>query len=309
MKSIKISAIIMSLMMVCCLCLSCLEGSAGGSPTDSLGGDPTISASEREDSGSDEQDSSASGSESETSGEKDSANDSGKEDETGGCVHDLERKEVTATCTTVGGTIEICKKNCGYKKVYNKVLPLGHRIDEEGVCAWCKKAENEIEWYEFRFHWAVGDDSKVETFKLDKQTEDIDEVLENKAWEITWKHREESPSLNWTIVDEWFVDRSAAISFKGWNGGTFDYYKHMGNPGCAFDNTNEENHPFETTVSHPGHPHCTEVGYESRRCSSCGYEEYVQDIPACGHEYINEGGEEVCQWCRKTRTEIENKGV
>lgn len=309
MKSIKISAIIMSLMMVCCLCLSCLEGSAGGSPTDSLGGDPTISASEREDSGSDEQDSSASGSESETSGEKDSANDSGKEDETGGCVHDLERKEVTATCTTVGGTIETCKKNCGYKKVYNKVLPLGHRIDEEGVCAWCKKAENEIEWYEFKFHWAVGDDSKVETFKLDKQTEDIDEVLENKAWEITWKHREESPSLHWTIIDEWFVDRSAAISFKGWNGGTFDYYKHMGNPGCAFDNTNEENHPFETTVSHPGHPHCTEVGYESRRCSSCGYEEYVQDIPACGHEYINEGGEEVCQWCRKTRTEIENEGV
>lgn len=307
MKSIKISAIIMSLMMVCCLCLSCLEGSAGGSPTDSLG-EPTISASEREDSGSDEQDSSASGSESETSGEKDSANDSGKEDETGGCVHDLERKEVTATCTMVGGTVETCKKNCGYKKVYNKVLPTGHNI-VKGVCETCKKAENEIEWYKFRFHWAVGDDSKVETFKLDKQTEDIDEVLENKAWEITWKHREESPSLNWTIIDEWFVDRSAAISFKGWNGKTFDYYKHMGNPGCAFNNTNEENHPFEAIVSHPGYPHCTEVGYASRRCSSCSYEEYVNDIPARGHEYINEGGEEVCQWCRKTRTEIENEGV
>ena len=315
MKSIKISAIIMSLMMVCCLCLSCLEGSAGGSPSESVGGDPTISASEREDSGSDEQDSSASGSESETSGEKDSANDSGKEDETGSsggesaeCAHELKKDIVAATCTTVGGTVETCKKNCGYKKIYNKVLPTGHNI-VKGVCETCKKAENEIEWYEFRFHWAVGDDSKVETFKLDKQTEDIDEVLENKAWEITWKHREESPSLNWTIVDEWFVDRSAAISFKGWNGGTFDYYKHMGNPGCAFDNTNEENHPFETTVSHPGHPHCTEVGYESRRCSSCGYEEYVNDIHACGHEYINEGGEEVCQWCRKTRTEIENEGV
>lgn len=315
MISIKISAIIMSLMMVCCLCLSCLEGSAGGSPSESVGGDPTISASEREDSGSDEQDSSASDSKGESSGGNYGESDSGKEDETGSsggesaeCAHELKRDIVAATCTTVGGTVETCKKNCGYKKVYNKVLPTGHNI-VKGVCETCKKAENEIEWYEFKFHWAVGDDSKVETFKLDKQTEDIDEVLENKAWEITWKHREESPSLNWTIVDEWFVDRSAAISFKGWNGGTFDYYKHMGNPGCAFDNTNEENHPFETTVSHPGHPHCTEVGYESRRCLSCGYEEYVQDIPACGHEYINEGGEEVCQWCRKTRTEIENEGV
>lgn len=313
MKSIKISAIIMSLMMVCCLCLSCLEGSAGGSPTDSLGGDLTISASEREDSGSDEQDSSASDSKGESSGEKDSANDSGKEDETGSsggesaeCAHELKRDIVAATCTTVGGTVETCKKNCGYKKIYNKVLPLGHRIDEEGVCAWCKKAENEIEWYEFKFHWAVGDDSKVETFKLDKQTEDIDEVLENKAWEITWKHREESPSLNWTIVDEWFVDRSAAISFKGWNGGTFDYYKHMGQPGCGdgFDGTH-----YMKESAHPGHPSCTEAGYRFNECEQCHYQVWLGDIPAHGHAYINEGGEEVCQWCRKTRTEIENEGV
>lgn len=306
MKSIKISAIIMSLMMVCCLCLSCLEGSAGGSPTDSLGGDPMISASEKEDSGSEDQPSSASGSESETSGEKDSANDSGKEDETGGCVHDLERKEVTATCTTVGGTVETCKKNCGYKKVYNKVLPLGHRIDEEGVCAWCKKAENEIEWYEFRFHWAVGDDSKVETFKLDKQTEDIDEVLENKAWEITWKHREESPSLNWTIVDEWFVDRSIAISFKGWGGKTFDYYKHRGQPGCGpgLDGTH-----FMNATDCPGHPFCTEVGYRFNECEQCHYQVWLNDIPACGHEYVEKDGEEVCSWCGKTKTEIENESV
>ena len=312
MKSIKISAIIMSLMMVCCLCLSCLEGSAGGSPTDSLGGDPMISASEREDSGSDEQDSSAGDSKGESSDGNYGESDSGKEDETGSsggesaeCAHELKRDIIAATCTTVGGTIETCKKNCDYKKVYNKVLPTGHNI-VKGVCETCKKAENEIEWYEFRFHWAVGDDGKVETFKLDKQTEDIGEVLENKAWEITWKHREESPSLNRTIVDEWFVDRSIAISFRGWGGNTFDYYKHMGQPGCGpgLDGTH-----FMNATDCPGHPFCTEVGYRFNECEQCHYQVWLNDIPARGHEYVEKGGEEVCSWCGKTKTEIENESV
>lgn len=311
MKSIKISAIIMSLMMVCCLCLSCLEGSAGGSPTDSLG-EPTISASEREDSGSDEQDSSAGDSKGESSDGNYGESDSGKEDETGSsggesaeCAHELKRDIVAATCTTVGGTVETCKKGCGYKKIYHKVLPTEHNI-VKGVCVWCEKTENEIEWYEFKFHWAVGDDSKIETFKLDKQTEDIGEVLENKAWEITWKHREESPSLNWTIVDEIVQDRSIAISFKGWDGGTFDYYKHRGQPGCGegFDGTH-----FMNTTDCPGEPFCSVVGYRYGECNQCHYKEWLNDIPAHGHEYINEGGEEVCQWCRKTRTEIENESV
>ena len=155
MKPIKISAIIMSLIMTCCLCFSCLESSAGGSSADSLGGDPITSASETGNSGS-----------------------SGETEE---CVHELQRAIVAETCATVGGTIETCK-NCDYKKIYHKVLPTGHNI-VNGVCEACKKAENEIEWYEYKFHWAVGDDDKIETLKLDKKTEDIGEVLENKAWE------------------------------------------------------------------------------------------------------------------------------
>ncbi len=316
MKSIKISAIIMSLMMVCCLCLSCLEGSAGGSPTDSHGGDPTISASEREDSGSDEQDSSTGDSKGESSGGNYGESDSGKEDETGGCVHDLERKEVTATCTTVGGTIETCKKNCGYKKVYNKVLPTEHNI-VKGICETCKKAESEIEWYEFKFHWAggwfAGDDSKVETFKLDKQTEDIGEILEKKSWEITWKHREESPRLDWAFVIEpteegmgFNVDRSIAYSFAYWNETDLEFYKHCGQPGCG-ERSDGMHYMKETT--HPGNPFCTEVGYRFNECEQCLYKVWLGDISACGHEYVEKGGEEVCQWCEKTRAEIENERV
>lgn len=319
MKLIKISAIIMSLMMVCCLCLSCLEGSAGGSPIDSLG-EPTISASEREDSGSDEQDSSASGSKGESSDGNYGESDSGKEDETGSsggesaeCAHELKRDIVAATCTTVGGTVETCKKGCGYKKIYHKVLPTEHNI-VKGVCVWCEKTENEIEWYEFKFHWAVGDDSKIETFKLDKQTEDIGEVLENKAWEITWKHREESTSLNWAFVIEapaeggvgFNVDRSIAYNFAYWNETDLEFYKHGGQPGCGpgLDGTH-----FMNTTDCPGEPFCSVVGYRYGECNQCHYKAWIEDIPAYGHEYINEGGEEVCQWCRKTRTEIENEGV
>lgn len=320
MKSIKISAIIMSLMMVCCLCLSCLEGSAGGSPTDSLGGDPTISASEREDSGSEDQTSSASGSKGESSDGNYGESDSGKEDETGSsggesaeCAHELKRDIVAATCTTVGGTVETCKKGCGYKKIYHKVLPTEHNI-VKGVCVWCEKTENEIEWYEFKFHWAVGDDSKIETFKLDKQTEDIGEVLENKAWEITWKHRKESTSLNWAFVIEapaeggvgFNVDRSIAYNFAYWNETDLEFYKHGGQPGCGegFDGTH-----YMNTIDCPGEPFCSVVGYRYGECNQCHYKEWLNDIPAYGHEYINEGGEEICQWCRKTRTEIENESV
>lgn len=319
MKSIKISAIIASLIMVCCLCLSCLEGSAGGSPVDSLGGDPITSASEtgnsgseREDSGSDEQDSSASDEKGESSGEQGGESDSGKEDETGSsggesaeCVHELKSDVVVANCTTVGGTIETCKKNCGYKKVYNKVLPAGHNI-VNGVCETCQKAENAIEWYEFKFHWAVGDDAKFETVKLDKQTEDIGEVLENKAWEITWKHREKSPSLKWAIVDEIVQDRSVAYNFAYWNETELEFYKHMGQPGCGegFDGMH-----YMKEVTHPGHPFCTEGGYRFNECEQCHYMVWLGDIAPHGHEYINEGGEEVCQWCRKTKAEIENERV
>ena len=320
MKPVKIPAIIMSLMMVCCLCLSCLEGSAGGSPTDSLG-EPTISASEKEYSGSDEQDSSAGGSKGESSGGNYGENDSGKEDETGSsggesaeCAHELKRDIVAATCTTVGGTIETCKKGCGYKKIYHKVLPTEHNI-VKGVCETCKKAENEIEWYEFKFHWAVGwfagDDSKVETFKLDKQTEDIGEVLENKAWDIAFKHREESPSLKWAVVREaggavFNADKSVAFDFAYWNESDFDFYKHMGQPACG---ENSDGTHFMNTTDCPGEPFCSVVGYRYGECNQCRYKAWLGDISPCGHQYIEEGGEEVCQWCRKTRTEIEKERV
>lgn len=316
MKPVKISAIIMSLMMVCCLCLSCLEGSAGGSPTDSLG-EPTISASEKEDSGSDEQDSSAGGSKGESSGGNYGENDSGKEDETGSpggesakCAHELKRDIVAATCTTVGGTIETCKKGCDYKKIYHKVLPTEHNI-VKGVCETCKKAENEIEWYEYKFHWAVGDDDKIETLKLDKQTEDIGEVLENKAWDIAFKHREESPSLKWAVVREaggavFNADKSVSFDFAYWNESDFDFYKHMGQPACG---ENSDGTHFMNTTDCPGEPFCSVVGYRYGECNQCHYKAWLNDIPAHGHEYINEGGEEVCQWCRKTRTEIENESV
>ena len=310
----------MSLMMVCCLCLSCLEGSAGGSPTDSLG-EPTISASEKEYSGSDEQDSSAGGSKGESSGGNYGENDSGKEDETGSsggesaeCAHELKRDIVAATCTTVGGTIETCKKGCGYKKIYHKVLPTEHNI-VKGVCETCKKAENEIEWYEFKFHWAVGwfagDDSKVETFKLDKQTEDIGEVLENKAWDIAFKHREESPSLKWAVVREaggavFNADKSVAFDFAYWNESDFDFYKHMGQPACG---ENSDGTHFMNTTDCPGEPFCSVVGYRYGECNQCRYKAWLGDISPCGHQYIEEGGEEVCQWCRKTRTEIEKERV
>ncbi len=317
MKSIRISAIIMSLMMVCCLCLSCLESSAGGSSIDSLGGDPINSNSEIEESGSEEQDSSASGSESGTRGESESGSETSGEDETGSsgdepaeCAHDLNRDIVAATCVKVGGTVETCKKDCGYKKIYHKVLPTGHNI-VNGVCEACKKAENEIEWYEYKFHWAVGDDGKIETLKLDKQTEDIGEVLENKAWDIAFKHREESPSLKWAVVREaggavFNADKSVAFDFACWNESDFDFYKHMGQPGCG---ENSDGTHFMNTTDCPGEPFCSVVGYRYGECNQCHYTAWLNDILAYGHEYINEGGKEVCQWCRKTKAEIENERV
>lgn len=330
MKSIKISAIIMSLIMVCCLCLSCLEGSAGGSSADSLGGDPITSASEtgnfgseREDSGSDEQDSSAGDNKGESSGGNYGESDSGKEDETGSsggesaeCVHELQRAYVAETCATVGGTVETCKKNCGYKKIYHKVLPTGHNI-VNGVCEACKKSENEIEWYEFKFHWAGGrfggDDGKVETFKLDKQTEDIGEVLENRAWDIAFKHREESPSLKWAFViepteegDAFNVDRSVAYNFAYWNETELEFYKHCGQPACG---ENSDGTHFMNTTDCPGEPFCSVIGYRYGECNQCHYKEWLNDIPAYGHEWIEQDGEEVCQWCRKTKAEIEKERV
>ncbi len=320
MKSIKISAIIASLIMVCCLCLSCLEGSAGGSPVDSLGGDPITSASEtgnsgseREDSGSDEQDSSASESKGESSSKKDSEDETGSSGETEECVHELQRSIVAETCTTVGGTIETCKKNCGYKKVYNKVLPTGHSI-VNGVCEACQKAENKIEWFEFKFHWAVGDDTKLEMVKLDKQTEDIGEVLENKAWEITWKHRKESPSLNWAFVIEaseeggvgFNVDKSIAYDFAYWNETELEFYKHMGQPGCGEGGDGTH---YMKEITKPGNPFCTEGGYRFNECEQCHYMVWLGDIDPHGHEYIERDGEEVCQWCGKTKAEIENESV
>ena len=97
MKTIKISAIIMSLIMVCCLCLSCLEGSAGGSSTESFRcGDPITSASEREDSGPSESTDPIT-----SASEKEDSDSSGGEKEE--CVHELQRAVVAETCTTVGG--------------------------------------------------------------------------------------------------------------------------------------------------------------------------------------------------------------
>lgn len=283
MKPIKISAIIMLLIMTCCLCFSCLESSAGGSSADSLGGDPITSASETGNSGS-----------------------SGETEE---CVHELQRAIVAETCATVGGTIETCK-NCDYKKIYHKVLPTGHNI-VNGVCKACKKAENEIEWYEYKFHWAVGDDDKIETLKLDKQTEDIGEVLENKAWDIAFKHREESPSLKWAVVREaggavFNADKSVAFDFAYWNESDFDFYKHMGQPACG---ENSDGTHFMNTTDCPGEPFCSVVGYRYGECNQCRYKAWLNDIPAYGHEYIEESGEEVCQWCRKTKAEIEKERV
>ena len=283
MKPIKISAIIMSLIMTCCLCFSCLESSAGGSSTDSLGGDPITSASETGNSGS-----------------------SGETEE---CVHELQRAIVSETCATVGGTIETCK-NCDYKKIYHKVLPTGHNI-VNGVCKACKKTENEIEWYEYKFHWAVGDDDKIETLKLDKQTEDIGEVLENKAWDIAFKHREESPSLKWAVVREaggavFNADKSVAFDFAYWNESDFDFYKHMGQPACG---ENSDGTHFMNTTDCPGEPFCSVVGYRYGECNQCRYKAWLNDIPAYGHEWIERDGEEVCQWCAKTKAEIEKERV
>lgn len=310
MKTIKISAIIMSLIMVCCLCLSCLEGSAGGSSTESFRcTDPITSASEREDSGPSESTDPIT-----SASEKEDSDSSGGETEE--CVHELQRTVVAETCTTVGGTVETCKKNCGYKKIYGKVLPTEHNI-VKGVCKACKKAENEIEWYECKFHWAVGDDGKVETFKIDKQTEDIGEVLENKAWEIAWKHREESPSLKWAVIGEpesegpflWATaDRSIAFNFAYWNESYLDFYKHMGQPGCG-DYLDYTWHHFMNETDYPGTPLCSAVGYRYGECEQCDYKAWLNDIPACGHEYAERDGKEICNWCERTREEIEKESV
>ena len=128
---------------------------------------------------------------------------------------------------------------------------------------------------------------------------------------IAFKHREESPSLKWAVVREaggavFNADKSVAFDFAYWNESDFDFYKHMGQPACG---ENSDGTHFMNTTDCPGEPFCSVVGYRYGECNQCRYKAWLNDIPAYGHEYIEESGEEVCQWCRKTKAEIEKERV